>query len=110
MTPAIQTAGRTPPIDTFGALPYNAPVSVSERPILDLSRTKRRSHCCHFPIQHPYPANKRFATALALVCCRCGGDATHFEVVDANGVVFWPVPRGFKPPKRMKGHDLGRLF
>jgi hypothetical protein len=77
---------------------------------LDLSRVRRRSRCCHFPIRHPFPANKRFSKALLLVCCSCGRDAGHFEVIDRAGTVIWPVPREFVVPESRKGNDLGKLY
>lgn len=41
-------------------------------------------------------------SALLLVCSTCGRTANNFEVIVRREFVVWPVPKGFRAPKRAK--------
>jgi hypothetical protein len=79
-------------------------------PQTPLTPLVRRSRCCNAPILHPNPMNKRLPAALALVCTRCHRAVHIFNVITRDGFIIWPVPKWFKPPKRTKLNDLGKLF
>lgn len=70
----------------------------------DAREVRRRSICCGADVLHPYPmGGGRLSRSLSLICSSCGAAADTFEVTVGDFKV-WPLPKGYKAPKRVKKH------
>ena len=76
-----------------------------ESAAFSLKELDRRSFCCHAGVEHVHPLDARpFQRCEMLRCAACKRHITKFQVVNEDGVVLWPVPRGypgdFRPSRR----------